>query len=152
MTHVPQEAHVTLHTVFAHLDTHCVLEEAHLGAQVDTEQVVTQYQLTPPTLPDHQLARHALRQAVQVTQLGVLPGGIEEDTGQVVRQLDKEEVTVTRGQQICGTVGLLRFGRGYRGHETRERRLDIVRVIIVITVKSINPLPERGFNVIIIEI
>lgn len=149
---MPQEAHVTLHTVLAHLDTHRVLEEANLGAEVDTEQVVTQHQLAPPTLSDDQLTRHALRQAVQVTQLGVPPGGLGEDTGQVVRQLDKEQVTVTRGQQICGTVGLLRCGLGYRGHETRERRLDIVRVIIVITVKSINPLPERGFNVIIIEI
>lgn len=149
---MPQEAHVTQRTVLAQLDTHRVLEEAHLGAQVDTEEVVTQHQLTPPTLPDHQLTRHALRQAVQATQLGV-PGGLWEDTGQVVRQLDKEKVTVTRGQQVCGTVRLVRLGRGYRGHETREWGLDIVRIIIIIiTVNFVNPLPEGGFNDIIMEI
>ena len=110
MTHVAQEAHVTLRTlrtVLANLYGHRVLEEADLGAQVDTEQVVTKHQLTPATLPDDQFAPVALREAVQVTQGGVR--SLRCHPGQVVRQLDKEEVTVTMGQQVCSTGGFFRF-------------------------------------------
>ena len=107
---MPQETHVAYTATVSELHRHRVLEEADPGAKVHTEPVLPQDQLTPPTLPDDQLARQPLRETLEITECGA--GGRGRDNpGQVIRQLDKEEVRVTGRQKLCGTVGDFRFCR-----------------------------------------
>ena len=66
--------------------------------------------------------------------------------------MDKEKVTVTMGQQVCSTTGFFRFRLSCGWHKTRKWRLDIVWVIVIITVKSIDPLAKGGFYFIVQEV